>query len=216
MLKINKVYVFEGDTYLFVHSVSKKSGRNIYTVSKVNRYGELGRKQKVKFKRGKFKEAKDVKVKIYVVVPKKDKQKIQWLEVVKNAKEQLLKLGNETKLDAKKEIRNEIAKLAVASIYYQNAESGDCFNLRDFAKGLGYKRYATLYRWVGNYFKMLYTKNKYEVAIKEAADSTIVQSYNRIQDYWSGLYGYNKDIDFVLKKDLKAYAKELKERGLSI
>ena len=215
MLKINKVYIRENKEYLFVHSKIKKNGRNEYTVSKVNHYGELGRRKKVYFKRGKYRLFKDADIKIYVNIPQKDKQRMRWQLLVNDGIRKMTAIKISHDRDIKSDLRKEIGKLAVASIYFQNNETGERFNLRDFAKGLGFKNYATLYRWVEQYLNSIYTPQRYKKAIKEAADRTIVQSYNNTIIYWDGMYGYNKKINKILERDFKAYSKELKNRNLS-
>jgi hypothetical protein len=214
MLKIGKVYLYENKNYIYVHTKKKVGGRNIYSVSKVDINGELKKPIDVRFKRGKFKLIEDVSIRILVRIPQKNRQKLKWLKVVNDAQRKMVALKISGCRETKRELRKEIGKLAVASIYFQNSESGDCFNLRDFAKELNFNTYTTLYRWAENYLRSIYTEDRYKNAIKSAADRTIYQAYNNKMKYWSGLYGFNKNINKMLDRDLKAYMKEMRERAI--
>jgi hypothetical protein len=216
MLKTGKVYIYKNKIYFFVHSVKKEKRRNIYTVSKVSPSGSLGKREKIKFERGKFKEAKNYDVSIFVKFSESNKQRMHWQRLVTSGIEKKNDLQIITDKEEKDDVRRDIARLAIASIYYQNAETGENYDIRDYAKALGFKNYSTLYKWVEKYLKTLYTKEKYTKAIKEATDTTILTNYASLKAYWQGLHGFNKEVNKLLVMNLKAYHKEIRDRGLRI
>lgn len=215
MLKSGFVYKHIKGSYFYVKSHRRVKRRLLYTVSKIQSNGHMGSTYEVYFKRGDWTLVKDAEVEIQVWLPKADKHRIKWQNTVDKAKDILMEMVYSTDVALNKERSKEIAILAISSIYYQNNIAGRRFNLRDFAKGIGLKRYQKLYKFVELYLKTLYTKDKYKKALPEAASSTLQSNYNKLKVYWDGLHGFNKEINSLLEFNLQQYAKEMAKRGVA-
>lgn len=210
MLSIGKVYLYNNARYVFVSKKGKRKGKTVYKVRKVNLDGSLGIEEIVKFQAGKFKVVKKYKLHIHVELPKVNRNKIRYESVLSNAKTLIVEIKKHRSNDSK----IKLAKLAIAVCDIPNQENKNGrYNLRDFAKSLGFKTYRKMYLLVGAYLKTQYTPKKYQ-RLKTAADSTIVGCVRNYEAVWSSLHGFNKELDGLLEMDFKAYTSEVQKRGI--
>lgn len=209
MLKIGRIYIYKNEHYFYIKSKRKYLGRIKYLIARVKSNGSLGQEKEILFKRGEY-VLTDIKPIIHIPLPKRDQDKIYFQGLVDRA----IEFARQYAKGNKQEIRYEISKLAYASIYFINRETGENYNLRDFAKAMKFKDYRKLYRWVGAYMKLHFTKEKFTKAIPSAADNTLVKNYANLNKMWGSLYGYNSELNELLKSNVRAYTKELKHRGI--
>lgn len=209
MLKLSKVYKFENVLY-YISNIQKSKKRNVYTIRKVNLDGSLGTVRKVLFKRNTFEEVKNVKIHIRVEMPRATKDNLAY-NILVNRTKLLVTKGTITR-----ETALEIAENAYASIAFYNGELGRNYSIKDFAKNIGLRSGKKLYIWIALFLKSHFTEIKYRKAIKEAADITIITCIKNYQRSWDSIYGYNKEINELVKRDFAAYMEEFKERGLSM
>lgn len=215
-LKTGSVYIYKNQSYIYIIDCKKQSGRLRYTGAKIGQDGTIGKRFKFKAERGAYKEASEYTVHIQVKLPKKDYEKVKFDSLVSRASDIIqdhLKSGN--RVTSKKQ-RHDIAQLAVACIALHNKDLGRGYNLRDFAKGLRFKDYKKLYRWVIDFYKKYYTLDKFEIALPKAANSTIIGNFRRLNQFWDALYGFNAEFNEMLETNYKAYSKEMNRRGLSL
>lgn len=211
MLKIGKVYSYGKKFYLIADKFTRKS-RVTYIGQQVFQSGSLGQKHKLKYTRGAFKLQPKIQVEIRISMPRENRDLAQYLSVVDSA------IGMLELLEAvnwrSKGLKRKIAEAAWASCYYYNHEEGRYYNLRDFAKQLGFTRPSRLYPWVADYMDNLFTEEKYLKAIPDAADKTIVSQVKSYSQRWNCYFGFSKRLDSLLEKDLKAYTAEVSIRSL--
>lgn len=215
MLRLNKVYLYRDTPYLIV-GYKQIDDRIYYLGYQFYKNGALGKFKQLRYRNDLILQKKYAVLSPRVRVLKPEGQKSQWLSVIKAAKNNIRNLKSVESITEKEEIRLEIGRLAIASIYFQNKSSGKRYNLRDFAKGLGLTRYTSLYRYVLKFLESKFTDDKYNNAITDAADSTIIKSIRQIDEYWDGLYGFNKHIDNCLELNFQMYLTEARYRNLGI
>lgn len=213
MLKINTVYLYKEKLYIAVLDRIKKKTRYTYVARKVKSTGYLGPEFKFTYNKKDFIEVKEAKLALYVELPKKDKDHIRYGNVIDSAKEVVAYYRSLKKNDPNRILsQREIGMLAfsVTSIY--NGKLGRSYNLRDFAKSLGFKQYKTLYSWVASYLKTQFVEAKYD-RINDTATKTLRTCIRNYQKNWKSITGFNKEVDALIKRDFLEYSKELTLRG---
>lgn len=222
-LLLNRVYIHKKQRYYVFDK--KLSGRKfLYSMSKVLTSGAISSKVIQKsYTKGAFKiQADKVEVRVTKSKIKRNpfaNDKKAFDELVTRA---LILTDDFVSHSNNKELKIKIAKLVYASIYFKKQVKTTKgvfvrnYNLRDFSKAMGHTRHEYFYRWVGNLLKSYFTPEKFNVAIPDMADSTLVSSLENFKLYRASLKGFNKSLDLMLKKNLQAYTKEFKARGLSL
>jgi len=207
-LKCQKVYLKNNKEYWLIVDVKRVKGRNVYTGQKVNQLGHLGPLTEFLYKRNTYVLAKDCKVKIHVVVPKADKQKLRFNLIVENAKAELA-LFREKKEKYASDINRRIGEFAHASISQWNSEKNSEYTIEDFAIALGEDK-KKVYQAV----LKLYTSDTAPTkkSIKKASDRTITACMANCEKYWSSLYGFYKPLNAVLEAEFKMYTAEYQRR----
>lgn len=212
MLKLNTVYLYKEKIYLIVTDKVKKNGRYEYRANKVKADGHLGVNFKIKFSKGDFIAVK-APLTVFVNLPKVDRDKIRYENVIDSA----LKVVAEYKKFKKRAERKitfqrDIGRMAWASTSIYNVKKGRLYDLRDFAKALGFKKYKTLYTWVEGYLRTQFVEDKYKF-INKTATSTLKECLLGYQKNWKAIYGFDKNLDKLIKRDFLAYQSELGKRG---
>lgn len=209
ILKTGQVYRYEGKLILVVGKRRFKK-RLIYSVKQVFSNGTVGRESEKTFHRGECKLVKDCKVVTFVKLPDKVKNLERFDHLVSRAVK-LIKTKPEN-------YKTEVAKLAICCSGFEHAVEGRQCNLRDFARACGLKpqSFNNIYRWVLAYYSKHYTQTKYKYAIPSAADATIVGMVREHQSSYKSYFGFNKKLDKLLERNMKAYLYEFRLRGLSL
>lgn len=212
MLKINQIYLYGDKTYIAILDRTKKNNRYVYTARKVKASGHLGVEFKIFYSKNKFTPVK-AKIELFVELPKNDKDRIRYENVVDSTLLVVAQYKKLKKNDPKRVLlQREIGHLAFASTSIYHVKKGRFYDLRDFAKAIGFKRYKTLYSWVAAYLKKEFVEDKYKF-IKETATKTIRTCIKNYQKNWKALTGFDKEIDKLIKRDFLEYSKELNRRG---
>ena len=213
MLKIGKVYKFVGD-YWYIASV-RRYKKLLYTIRKVNANGSLGLTREVPFKRGVFRLAKNVQVKITVRLPREERLSILYNTLLKDTQRLVLEYATPERRKEGFDYERTIAQYAISAVGHYESEKLELVNLKTFAKALGFKNARRLYGWVADYYETQFTEHKYQ-NMDSISDATIMHTIESYKNCYHLLHGFSKKVSALLEKDFKAYLKELTKRGLSM
>ena len=214
MLKIGKVYKYKNNYYIYVADKSKYRGRNTYKVHRVLANGTLGKEKKIFYRRGDYKLEKNVEIDITILLPKKTRDDIHFLDLVQRSKQMLVELA--AVKGKNQDLKKHISRNALASCAFYNSEKGNYNTLRDFARAIGLKSPAKLYNWMALYLSSIYTEKRYKSEIPNASDATIMSSVTNYSKRWKSYHGISKKLDPIFERDMQAYLKEFKDRGMAL
>lgn len=209
-LEIGSVYLYNNKTYLFVKNKFRREKRIIFELVKLRSDGSFGQSTLMKFKADMFKKVDSVKVEVRIHVPRVDSHKIQYEALVEEVHE-YLQLFKKKKI-SKKDARYKMAQNCLTAITLYNKEDERNYNLRDFAKSLEMKRYLKAYQWVASTM----TERVHQDAKNAASlsDRSVNMIYNNYRKYLPSMAGFNKDLNLIIKKNIKLIIQEKKKRGI--
>lgn len=212
MLKIGKVYLYKDDFYLFICEKRKYDGKVSYLTRKVLTSGKLSKKFfRVKYTKSNF-SLTDFGVDITINIPVPNVNKIHYDNLVQMA---LVAVKRFNRWE-KSEDAIEIGRLAWASVGIYNTEKQKFPTIKDFGEHLLDLTWATFYKCIDVYASSLFTKEKYQFALPDSADTTIMGCIFNYQLFGKSYLNISKRITKLVMNDIKEYNKHLRLRGLNM
>ena len=129
---------------------------------------------------------------------------------VKAARAHWVQIGMTGGLEARRLFFHEV----LACCSYFNKKSMKQYDLRDVARLIGIKSFAT-------YYKVLHLEARRQLqgkdkAVAAAKDLTLIQSVNNYRKLWPSIIGFSKPLDANFKYELKLYTSAMRARSLSL